>query len=1054
MKNKYLFLTLAILLGQWVLGSKSSAALARGAGAEIQYKYVSDSTYLVYYKAYQSCSSTTPEGDVYYLCYRASAAACGFGWNAATLNKMVICPDGKPNGQVVDSGCPNQTNTCTDPNATNEMYRVWWYSALVKLGNCGDWTLSVNVVDRVANANLQNPQYPYYNIYVEAHINTLLAPKQSSPFTTVNAPVYATAGNPFHFNFGVQDPDGDVLVYKEIAPSSAQADVFVGCAGYSPSTMQYLNATYNNTTNPLLCNNSFTLNAQNGDVDFTPAGIQSAYLAYRVDKYRGGQLIGSMMMDNRIEVRAGTTPPIQVNINATSVEGATLSNDTLTICSNNPMAFCFNATSTLATAQLQVSDNHSFSMESAAITYTGQGSANITGCVHWTPHLSDTGFRYFLVVAKDVSCGVPVFQSYKIPVLVKNGTEIFAKDTIVCPGASTKLTGTGGTGYNWTAVPVGTFSCTSCDTTLFSPSANSTVTLTSNSSNGCLNVDTVRILVDHSNSVNATPDLTVFCNGGEYVNFNAAASGPGPLKTVSCGAYSPQTSAGLTDVSLMENSNNSNSSSLYYGPYITYWGPFYQAFYTQKTQAIFRKDELISAGAFPGTIQKVALNFGTNATNTNPTFYNVKIYMRCTDKTAFLAPVQTEFETGLTQVFSATTYTIHPGINEFILNAPYDYDTSKNLNVQFCYSNVTPQIPTNSTTLLPIYYTATGYKSSLTTGQIGTGNACSSNLGNPYADRRRPDIRFTFSPLPPGNFQYNWTPATGMSNPSAASTGINVDSSSWFTVSTSGKLGCVVKDSVYVYVAKKDFNVYPLESDICEGDVVTINATGGFNYTWSTDTYTHPSGFNCVYCDAPNVGPLPIGSHNYKVIIADAYGCSDTLGAVVNVSAIPTTNILNNDTIINFGESVQLIAEGASYYIWNPILTLNKNNIFNPIANPRESTLYVVTGYASGGCSAKDSVWVNVRINETPFIPSAFSPNGDGLNDVFKVSNLTLQRIVSFNIFDRWGNHVYEAGPNQNGWDGTYKGQVMPLGTYFYYVVLELPDGKVRDYKGDVTLVR
>jgi gliding motility-associated-like protein len=974
------------------------------------------------------------------------------------LAKTINAPDGQPNGQIEDAGCPNQTNTCNDPNSTHEMYRIWWYSADVTLSNCGEWVLSVNNVDRDnSGTNMLSIGYPYNNLYVEAHINTLLAPKQSSPYTTVSAPVYATAGNPFHFNYGVTDPNGDALVYRFVQPMSAQADVTVVCAGYSPSNLNFASPFLNSVNNPLFCNNTFTLNTQNGDIDFTPANAQNAYLAYKVEKYRNGQLIGSIMMDNKLQVLAGATPPMQVNVNAASVTGGTLSGDTLVVCSNAAIAFCFNASSTTATAQLQASDNHFFVMKNATVNYTSQGTANVTGCVSWTPHLADVGFKYFIVKVKDMSCGVPVFQTYRIPVLIKQGAEIFARDTIVCPGASTKLTGTGGTSHTWTAVPAAIFSCGTCDTTVISPSANTLVTLTSNNNNGCTNTDTITINIDHSNSVNATPDTTVFCDGiGAYVNFAATASGPGPLKTAACGTYSPQSSSNLTDINMMQSSGNSFSGTLYYG-YNIFWGPFYQSFYTQKSQSIFRKEELVAAGMQSGTIQKIALNFATNPTNVNPTFYNVKIQLRCTDKTQFSSNISSEFETGLSQVFTAASVTIHPGINEFVLTVPYDYDTSKNLNVQFCYGGVTPQTATTTAggnTNLPIYYVPTPYTSYISVGQIGVGNACNTSVGSIRIDSRRPDMRFTVSPLPAGNFQYIWTPATGMSNPGAATTGVNVNHSTWFTVSTQGKLGCVVKDSVYVYVADNHFDLYPKESNVCDGDVVQLNATGGYKYNWYTDNFTAPPAFSCNPCDVPNVGPLPIGTHNFEMIASDAFGCTDTLPATINVSGYPTTNIINNDTTINFGESTQLVATGAAYYIWSPIGSLSSNNIYDPIASPATSTLYKVTGYAIGGCSTTDSVWVKVNIVEEAFIPNAFTPNGDGLNDVFKIGNLTFQRIVSFNIFDRWGNHVYEAGPNQNGWDGTYKGKSVPMDTYFYSIVLELPNGKVKNYKGDLTLIK
>jgi gliding motility-associated-like protein len=89
-------------------------------------------------------------------------------------------------------------------------------------------------------------------------------------------------------------------------------------------------------------------------------------------------------------------------------------------------------------------------------------------------------------------------------------------------------------------------------------------------------------------------------------------------------------------------------------------------------------------------------------------------------------------------------------------------------------------------------------------------------------------------------------------------------------------------------------------------------------------------------------------------------------------------------------------------------------------------------------------------------IPNAFTPNGDGLNDVFKVINLTNERIVDFRVFNRWGTIVYRSidSDGNAGWDGNYKGQAQPTGVYGYLIRIAYPDGNIETYKGTVTLIR
>jgi gliding motility-associated-like protein len=87
-------------------------------------------------------------------------------------------------------------------------------------------------------------------------------------------------------------------------------------------------------------------------------------------------------------------------------------------------------------------------------------------------------------------------------------------------------------------------------------------------------------------------------------------------------------------------------------------------------------------------------------------------------------------------------------------------------------------------------------------------------------------------------------------------------------------------------------------------------------------------------------------------------------------------------------------------------------------------------------------------------MPNAFSPNGDGHNDIFRVAGLTYQQVLYFRVYNRWGQEVYAGFNNEAGWDGTYKGQACDAGTYYYQVALAYPDGQTKVLKGDLLLLR
>ena len=172
---------------------------------------------------------------------------------------------------------------------------------------------------------------------------------------------------------------------------------------------------------------------------------------------------------------------------------------------------------------------------------------------------------------------------------------------------------------------------------------------------------------------------------------------------------------------------------------------------------------------------------------------------------------------------------------------------------------------------------------------------------------------------------------------------------------------------------------------------------------------------------------------------------------------------LGEDIVIQLGDSVQL--EGLVNFIvdslnWTPNTDLNPSNSLSPFVQPLENTTYFLTAFDSLGCSASDDINIIVQELEDFFAPTAFSPNDDGVNDRFLIfAGQSVAQIKDFQIFDRWGNQLYQNGPfapndPQFGWDGTHRGQMMNTGVYVYYVELEMVDGRTEVIKGDVLLVK
>lgn len=207
---------------------------------------------------------------------------------------------------------------------------------------------------------------------------------------------------------------------------------------------------------------------------------------------------------------------------------------------------------------------------------------------------------------------------------------------------------------------------------------------------------------------------------------------------------------------------------------------------------------------------------------------------------------------------------------------------------------------------------------------------------------------------------------------------------------------------------------------------------------------------------------LPPGS--YAVFLRDANGCEDTLSSLVVGAGVDLTLDAGPDRIASEGAFVNLEVQSSHPLVqitWQAVDPLDCVGCPTPRLGPVTGDQTVrVTGVAAEGCVASDDLLVLMIIPPKVYIPSTFSPNADGINDIFSVyANLQVRSVRNLAIYDRWGNGLYARAdlpvndPNA-GWDGYYRGKLMDPGVYVYVIEVELIDGSTRIYKGDVTLVR
>lgn len=209
-----------------------------------------------------------------------------------------------------------------------------------------------------------------------------------------------------------------------------------------------------------------------------------------------------------------------------------------------------------------------------------------------------------------------------------------------------------------------------------------------------------------------------------------------------------------------------------------------------------------------------------------------------------------------------------------------------------------------------------------------------------------------------------------------------------------------------------------------------------------------------------NLSGLAAG--DYNITIRDVNDCS--IEQLINVPVPTELEVaLGEDVSIRLGDSVQLEAltnlPGLTVS-WDPPTDLSCSDCLTPIAKPLTTTIYRVEISNNNNCATSDDIRIVVDPDPPVFVANAFSPNGDGVNDVFQVqADGIIQNISYFRVFDRWGSLLFEREnftPNSldNAWDGKIRGQTAPVGVYVYFVEILQPNGRLYRFNGDVFLTR
>jgi gliding motility-associated-like protein len=180
--------------------------------------------------------------------------------------------------------------------------------------------------------------------------------------------------------------------------------------------------------------------------------------------------------------------------------------------------------------------------------------------------------------------------------------------------------------------------------------------------------------------------------------------------------------------------------------------------------------------------------------------------------------------------------------------------------------------------------------------------------------------------------------------------------------------------------------------------------------------------------------------------------------------ATPISVQLPQDTILQLGEHLKIVPKVHSIdairsWRWEPAHFLDCSNCPEPISTPTKRVGYRLVVENEEGCRAEARLLIDVDKGQKSYVPNVFSPNGDNNNDFFTVFGQNMAEIEVLQVFNRWGNRVFEHKnfqPNQPemGWDGTFDGKAMPPDVFIYFAVIRWKDGEQTVLKGDVTLTR
>ncbi|MEW6772902.1 MAG: gliding motility-associated C-terminal domain-containing protein [Bacteroidota bacterium] len=663
-------------------------------------------------------------------------------------------------------------------------------------------------------------------------------------------------------------------------------------------------------------------------------------------------------------------------------------------------------------------------------TVTATANTGTTAATGYTWSSNPGGATFSPPTGSVTSVTFPSAGTYSINVLVSDGTNtasatqtvvvspsptisITSTGNTICPNGNTTLTANGATNYTWS--PSTSLSSPNGSAVVASPTINTTYTVTGTNAFGCSATETVNVVIGPPFTISVTPSSATTCVGGPTVNLTATGN-------TAYGAinYNWSPSSGL---------NTTIGPLVAASPSVT------------TTYTVIGSAGSCTAAAVATINITPPPPFTVTPTNT------VMCYGSSTTYTA----------TGLNTYTWSPAFTLSSSTGSVVTASPTvttNY-TVVGRDAQGCLAN--PQVITLTVVPVP---TATA----ILTTPLNNDSICGGTTGTLSVNTSTPPTGFAYTYtwiapptysntflVPPNFQQVAFMPPT----PNPTATIIYTVQVAYSTLTT-----CVSAPStVTVHVINcnppiASFTTIPGNDTLCTGQcIVLMNTSGGGqpqNITWQVPGATP----NSATGDFPQFCfPVP-GNYTVFIKVTNNWG-QDSLVANNYIHVVDTPTVKGiKDTTINFGDCVTLYGTQASYYSWsgpNGTICMGCDSITQCL---NETTNFIITGYNSKNCKSYDTITVKVNSDcGEMFIPSAFSPNGDGMNDVLYVRGRCLKNFT-LQIFNRWGELVFETSDKNVGWDGTQNGQPLNTAVFVYKLEGTTWDDKQYIQKGNISLIR